>query len=90
MGVFLRDPNPYVREFHTKTMEKTTESSEQLGRQTLPRFEPGTSHLPALTALQLHHWWGLLLVRKQSRGIFVLQEPLIKSHVKSFLENKLK
>ena len=37
--VFLRDPNPRV-------LEKTTENSEQLGRQARPGIEPGTSRLP--------------------------------------------
>ena len=44
VGVFLRDPSPYLREFR----RKTTENSERLGRQARPRFVPGTSRLPAL------------------------------------------
>ena len=40
--------------------EKTTENSEWLGRQALPGFEPGTPRLPALRAVPLHHWWGLI------------------------------
>ena len=45
VGVFLRDPSPHLREFR----KKTTENSEQLGRQARPGFEPGTSRLPVLS-----------------------------------------
>ena len=37
-GVFLRDPNPYLRVFRG--------TSEQLGRQTRLRIEPCISRLP--------------------------------------------
>ena len=33
----------------TQVLEKTTENSEQLGRQARPGFEPDTSHLPVLS-----------------------------------------
>ena len=46
MGDFLRDPSPYLHEFR----KKTTENSERLGRQALSGIDPGTSHLPALSA----------------------------------------
>ena len=42
VGVFLRDPSPYLREFR----RKTAENSERLGRQARPSIEPGTSRLP--------------------------------------------
>ena len=44
VGVFLRDPNPYL----LKLRKKTTENSERLGRQARNWIEPGTSRLPAL------------------------------------------
>ena len=44
VGVFLRDPSPYLREFS----EKTTENSERLGREARPRYELG-SRLPVLS-----------------------------------------
>ena len=49
MGVFLRDPSPYLREFR----RKTTENSEWLGRQARPGFEPGTSRLPVSSVTTL-------------------------------------
>ena len=42
VGVFLRDPNPYLREFQRKPWK----NSELLGRQERPRIEPSTSRLP--------------------------------------------
>ena len=44
VGVFLRDPSPYLR-----VSEKTTKNSEQLIRQARPRIEPSTSRLPGLS-----------------------------------------
>ena len=41
VGVFLRDPSPYLREFRRKP---------RLGRQVRPRFEPVTFRLPVLGA----------------------------------------
>ena len=34
-----------------RASEKTTENSERLSRQALPRFEPGTSRLPVLSVI---------------------------------------
>ena len=48
----------------TRFLEKITENSERLGRQTRPGIKPGNSLLPALSPGPLHHWWGAL------RGIF--------------------
>ena len=53
VGIFLRDPSPYLREF----WRKTTENSERLGRQARPGIEPGTSRLPVLSTEPLRHWW---------------------------------
>ena len=41
--------------------QKTSENFEQLGRQARQGFEPGTSRLPALNAIPLRHWCGLLI-----------------------------
>ena len=41
VGVFLRDPSPYLSEFR-RNPRKT-----RLGRQAQPKIEPGTSRLPA-------------------------------------------
>ena len=60
VGVFLKDPSLYLRKF----WRKTTENSEQLGRQARPGFEPGTSRLPALRAERLCYWWGVSLTKK--------------------------
>ena len=49
VGVFQRNPSPYLREFR----RKTTENSERLGRQARPGFEPGTSRLPVLSVTTL-------------------------------------
>ena len=38
VGVFLRDPSPYLREFRN-----TTENSDRIGRQARPEIESGTS-----------------------------------------------
>ena len=45
VGVFLRDPSPHLREFRRKP-QKTPNGNVQ----TLPRYKPGTSYLPALSA----------------------------------------
>ena len=50
MAVFLRDPNPYLREFRRKPLKTS------LGRQVRPRNEPGNSRLPVFEG---SHWWGL-------------------------------
>ena len=42
----------------TQVLEKTTESSEQLGRQERLEIECGISHLPVLSTEPLLHWWG--------------------------------
>ena len=52
--IFLRDPNPYLREFRRKPRE----NSERLGRQAGLGIEPGTSRLPALRTEPHRHWWG--------------------------------
>ena len=62
VGVFLRDPSPYLR----KVQEKTTENSERLGRQERLGIEPGTSHLPALSA-------GEPLVGQLNKREFIFQ-----------------
>ena len=48
VGVFLSDPNRYLRFL----LEKATEYSERLGRLGI---EPGTSRLPVLRAEPLVH-----------------------------------
>ena len=45
VGVFLRDPSPYLREFRRK-LRKTP---NLLGRQARPGFEPGASRFPVLS-----------------------------------------
>ena len=42
VGVFLRDPSPYLQVFRSKT----TENFEWLGRQARPKVEPDISRLP--------------------------------------------
>ena len=54
VGVFLRDPKPYLREFR----RKTTKNSERLSRQVRLGIEPGTSRQPVLSAELFSHWWG--------------------------------
>ena len=51
VGIFLWHPILYLREFQRKPQE----NSERLGRQAQPGIEPGTSHLPILSAEPLHH-----------------------------------
>ena len=54
VGVFLRDPDPYLREFR----RKTTKNSERLGRQAPPGIETGTFRQSFLSAESLRRWWG--------------------------------
>ena len=46
VGVFFWDPNSYSHEFQRKPLE----NSEWLGQQVQPGIEPGTFHLPVLSA----------------------------------------
>ena len=56
VGVIPSYPSPYLREI----LRKTTENSKRLGRQARLEIEPGTSHLPVLSAVSLLHWWCYL------------------------------
>ena len=49
MGVFLRNPSPYLREF----WKKITENSKRLGRQVRSGFEPGTFRLLVLSVIAM-------------------------------------
>ena len=96
VGVFLRDPSPYLREFRRKQRK----NSERLGRQARPGFEPGTSRLPVFRTEPYSHLWGQgktvlhpCLIRDSNTGTSVqppaplattpLGRPFLKGHVMS-------
>ena len=51
VGIFLRDPNHYLREFRR--------NSERVGHQARLEIELDTSLLKVLSAGLLRHWWVL-------------------------------
>ena len=68
VGVFLRDPSPYLREFRRK--------SERLDRQARPGIELGTYRLPVF---ERSHWWSQ---GRTARHPFLIRdsnpEPLVQ------------
>ena len=70
--IYLRDPNPYLREFRRKPRK----NSERIDRQARPGIKPpGTSHLPILSAEPLRYWWGGLIL--WTRCLYLKQYELL-------------
>ena len=57
-GIFLKDSDPYLREFQ----KNTSENYKRLGQQAHPGIEPGTSRLSVLSAEPQGHWWVWLVL----------------------------
>ena len=56
MGCLCGNLSKESQTIFTRVSEKTTENFERLGRQEQLEIEPGTSHLPVLSAEPLGHW----------------------------------